>query len=85
MKKNIIERSPHEQPFDLRPQIDTPEIIINDLIRTLDAYESNEALVSCQGQSMDGYSALANFVDIAKRAKCQQINSLDRQSMPSGN
>ena len=35
----------------------------------LSAYENKKALVSGQGQAMDGYSALANFLDVARRAK----------------
>ena len=33
------------------------------------ALEGGKELMSCQGQPMDGYSALANFRDIAQKAK----------------
>ena len=45
------------------------DVIINQLINTLDAYEGKKSLVSCQGQGMDGYSALANFVYLVKKLK----------------
>ncbi|MFA5036959.1 MAG: hypothetical protein WC479_07270 [Candidatus Izemoplasmatales bacterium] len=35
----------------------------------LDAFEQQRPLLSCQGQAMDGYSALANFQAIAKEAR----------------
>lgn len=43
--------------------------IIKQLIRVLDAYEGKTSLISNQGQALDGYSALANFVEIARKAK----------------
>ena len=43
--------------------------IITSLVRILDAYKGHQSLVSCQGQGMDGYSALANFVNVAEEAK----------------
>ena len=46
-----------------------PNIIVMALAKTLDAYESKEPLFSCQGQAMDGYSALAQFIAIAKQAR----------------
>lgn len=48
---------------------DTTMQICRDLVSVLDAYDGQKPLVSCQGQAMDGYSALANFVDIAKSAR----------------
>ena len=39
------------------------------LVRVLNAYEGGDALVSNQGQAMDGYSALANFKAIAEQAR----------------
>ena len=45
------------------------DVIINQIIKTLDAYEGKKPLVSCQGQGMDGYSALANFVYLVKKLK----------------
>lgn len=43
--------------------------IIDRLVEILDAYEGGAETISNQGQAMDGYSALANFVSVAKRAK----------------
>ena len=43
--------------------------IIDDLTDVINAYEAHNQLFSCQGQAMDGYSALANFVQIAKKAR----------------
>lgn len=40
------------------------------LVRILDAYEGGTAIMSNQGQALDGYSALANFISIAKKARC---------------
>jgi len=50
------------------------EKIIKDLIDVLDAMEGKCQKTSNQGQALDGYSALANFVNIAKQAKliCSQ-------------
>jgi hypothetical protein len=53
--------------------------LINKFIRVLDAYRGGTALVSNQGQSLDGYSALAEFVAIAALAKEQR----DAESTPS--
>lgn len=39
------------------------------LVRILDAYEGGVELVSNQGQALDGYSALAEFVGLAKEAR----------------
>ena len=38
-------------------------------VNVLNAYEGGDALVSNQGQGMDGYSALANFNALAKEAR----------------
>ena len=43
--------------------------ITRDLVRVLDALEGGQELISNQGQAMDGYSALVNFREIARRAK----------------
>jgi len=43
--------------------------LLLDLVRILTAYENNLQLVSNQGQSLDGFAALANFLDVAKKAK----------------
>ena len=52
--------------------------IIDKLVELLDAYEGGTATISNQGQAMDGYSALANFVSIAKRAKELKIAASER-------
>ena len=44
------------------------EIVVK-LINILDCYEGGTEIVSNQGQSLDGYSALANFVELARKAK----------------
>lgn len=49
--------------------ISTVNDILDGLIVTLDAYENKTQLYSNQGQALDGYSALANFLDIAERAR----------------
>lgn len=43
--------------------------LLKDFVEVLDAYEGGGALVSCQGQAMDGYAALANFIYLARKAK----------------
>lgn len=45
------------------------EKLLVDLVDVLLAYEGGAPTISNQGQSLDGYSALSNFVDIAKRAR----------------
>jgi len=40
-----------------------------DILDVLNAYEGKTALFCCQGQGMDGYSALANFLDIARKLR----------------
>ena len=47
----------------------TKHDILKMLVRILDAYQGKSELVSNQGQAMDGYAALANFVDVAKKAR----------------
>ena len=47
--------------------------IIRKLIYTLDCYDGGEPLISNQGQSLDGYSALANFVELAREAKALEV------------
>lgn len=54
--------------------------LVTQLIDVLNVYEGHRTLFACQGQSMDGYSALANFLDIAKKlrniwSKEKDINS----------
>jgi len=43
--------------------------ILEQLTDVLDAYKGQNSLIGCQGQGMDGYSALANFVAIAEKAQ----------------
>jgi len=47
----------------------TYRVILEELILVLDAYKGYKPTVSNQGQAMDGFSALANFVSIAEKAK----------------
>lgn len=47
------------------------DVIIRELIAVLDAYENPHPYLSNQGQCLDGYSALANFLAIAKKAKAK--------------
>lgn len=52
------------------------EVIMKELLRLLqemadiyDAYHGGTELVSNQGQPLDGYSALANYDDVARQIK----------------
>lgn len=49
---------------------------IKDILDVLNAYEGKTALFCCQGQGMDGYSALANFLDIARKLR-DEIESIN--------
>jgi hypothetical protein len=49
------------------------EEIIQQLISILDCYEGKIPLISNQGQAMDGYSALANFLNLAREVKLQTL------------
>lgn len=51
--------------------------LVTQLLDVLDAYEGNKTLFACQGQSMDGYSALANFLDIVR--KIRAVHSKEEQ------
>lgn len=43
--------------------------ILRELINVLYAYENKNNIFSNQGQALDGYSALANLLSIANKAK----------------
>jgi hypothetical protein len=43
--------------------------ILTQLSNILDAYEKGIPLVANQSQALDGFSALANFLDVARKAK----------------
>lgn len=43
--------------------------ILKDLVNVLEAYQGSIEIIANQGQAMDGYSALHNFISIAERAK----------------
>ena len=43
--------------------------LMQELADVHDAYHNHTELVSNQGQALDGYSALANYDDIARRIK----------------
>ena len=62
-------------------QILNEKEIINKLINILDRYDNSTEIISNQGQPLDGYSALHNFVDLARKAKVtQQAVTPDAQS-----
>lgn len=56
--------------------------IINDLVAVLEAYEGGDCLLSNQGQALDGYAALANFVEIARRARDYTQSKRKRKPNP---
>ena len=64
--------------------VDNDKEILYDLVKILDMHEGKTVHVSNQGQSMDGYTALANFVEITKRAK-EHIRSKEWQNLTSTN
>lgn len=41
--------------------------LLTELVAIYDAYHGNTALIFNQGQGMDGYSALQNYDDFAKK------------------
>ena len=59
-------------------------------VDVLDAMDGQQPLVSCQGQGMDGYSALANFTELTRKLKAAQkkeeapetIDNNDSQPLP---
>lgn len=59
---------------DVELNPDTIQKIVRDMVRLLDIYEGRAPLLSNQGQALDGYSALANFVAIAQRARAIEQN-----------
>ena len=69
---NKTEQEPRSGLSDLTVGL---ERIMDDLVRVVNAYEGKGALFSCQGQGMDGYSALANFIEIAKKARELRSNT----------
>ena len=48
-----------------------------ELVRIADALDSGRPLAGNQGQSLDGYSALASFRDVANRARVILADELD--------
>ena len=48
---------------------------VKKLIKILDMYEGKTSLISNQGQALDGYSALAEFISIAEEARAQHDKS----------
>ncbi|MBK7544117.1 MAG: hypothetical protein IPI57_20765 [Candidatus Competibacteraceae bacterium] len=58
---------------------------VKDIIAVLNAYERKDALFSCQGQSMDGYSALANFLDIARKLRNEISEVIEDDKIVTGN
>ncbi len=53
--------------------------VTEQLIYILDCYEGGKPLLSNQGQALDGYSALAEFVALAERAKRHLSDKSSRQ------
>lgn len=49
--------------------------IVEDLIRILNAYENGKDLISNQGQALDGFSALAEFVGLATKARKKESHN----------
>ena len=48
--------------------LETKEIVKN-LINVLDLYKNGKQTISNQGQSLDGYSALSNFIALVEQLK----------------
>jgi len=55
------------------------------LVDILNAYEGGQPLISCQGQAMDGYSALHNFVELARKVRAARLDTKDGQAHPPTN
>ncbi len=49
-----------------------PEEVVKKLIKILDCYDGGTVLISNQGQALDGFSALAEFVSLARKAKKEE-------------
>ena len=47
----------------------TEKKILKQLVDILNAYENKGTLTVNQGQALDGYSTLANFINIAEEAR----------------
>lgn len=71
---NEAKREPMNNTETTAANPNTVEQLVRELVFVLDAYEGKIPLISNQGQALDGYSALANFVDIAKRARAHIAN-----------
>lgn len=68
-------------PAATEPRLNDLLDILHRIIDVVDSYEGQGPLLSCQGQAMDGYSALANFVSIARDAReliVQRQGHMDR-------
>lgn len=48
--------------------------LIEDLVKIHEAYHNGDEVVANQGQALDGFSALANYDDIARRLKHELEN-----------
>ena len=67
-KAETSEKAVKQNTFTLTKEGKVTKLLL-DLVCILTAYENNLQLVSDQGQSLDGFAALANFLDVAKKAK----------------
>lgn len=60
------------------------ENIENKMIEILDAYEGKKELISNQGQALDGYSALASFLELTKQIRNERNkdkNIIDKKEL----
>ena len=55
-----------------------------ELVHIANALDGKNALISNQGQAMDGYSALAAFRDVANRARAALAAEADGPAVPEG-
>jgi len=71
LKNEIIKMMDRAPTISLNfPGLEEPmQKIALDLVATLNAYEGGGSSIANQGQALDGFSALAGFVNTAKRAR----------------
>lgn len=44
--------------------------ILEQLVMIKDAMDGKRSMISCQGQGVDGYTALENYNQLAEKARC---------------
>jgi hypothetical protein len=59
------------------------KVLCAELVHIANALDGKNALISNQGQAMDGYSALAAFRDVANRARAL-LAEADGPAVPEG-